>query len=121
MPGTLLKEKLIYKNLRFIDPNKKRHFVENLSQFCKLNGLCYNSMYLVASEKCFQYKGWILEKNKNKKRIKIGRSLKLINSNNQIINIKNISQFCRDFNIDRTGIDRLLRQEKPEHKGYKIL
>lgn len=119
---TTLKPKEVYKNIWFMNPEGIEICIPHLYQYCVENNLCYASMYHVASKISFQYMGWKLLENKNKKHIhKYFVNIKLLDFYGNIYEAKNVLQLTKMVKFNRASIYRLIQGVILEYKGYKLL
>lgn len=47
------------------------------------------------------------------------KTVKFINPDGEIIEVRNLAKFCRDNNLTRPNMNKVLRGERSHHKGYK--
>lgn len=111
-----------YKNVKLINPEGKLQIIENVYEFCKKNNLERGRFYEIINGKSLVYKGWKLplssEEFKKNKELKLGKKTKVL-FDNKIIEIKNISAFCRDNNLNLNNFYSMLKGKIKEYKGFK--
>jgi hypothetical protein len=111
-------------NQKFINPDGKEVVIENIYQFCKDNKLERSGFYDLVNGKALVYKGYRLpmsdEELKQAQEKKLGKSIELIDPAGNIIQVKNVSAFCRSKNFNRNSIDAMLSGRTKEFHGYKL-
>jgi hypothetical protein len=97
--------------------------VRKLSDFFNKHGLDKGSVYDLVDGKALEVCGWRTVKDtsvlKTQKEKRLGRLIKLISPQNEVFEIKNISAFCRDNNLNRNSFEALVRGRIKTHKGWK--
>ena len=117
--------KFTHKNVKLLDPNGNIIDIPNIYRFCKENGFDRQSFYpLINGEAMEACGGWRLpgdEKEFNKKKsLRMGRYIKLISPTGELIEIKNISQFCRENGLKRNSFQAIVSGQTKTHKGWRI-
>jgi len=111
-----------YKNVELLNPEGKHQTIENIYEFCKKNNLERGRFYEIINGKSLNYKGWRLplsnEELKKQQELKLGKKIKVL-FNDKIIEIKNISAFCRDNNLNLNNFYSMLKGRIKEYKGFK--
>lgn len=111
-------------NQKFINPNGEEVVIENIYKFCKENNFERKAFYQLIRGKSLTYKGYRLpmseEELKQKKDEKLGKFIELIDPSGNIIQVKNISAFCRSKNFNRNSINAMLSGRTKEFHGYKL-
>lgn len=111
-------------NQKFINPDGEEIIIENIYQFCKENCFDRKAFYQLLKGKILTYKGYRLpmteDELKEKKDKRRGKLIELIDPSGNIIQIKNISAFCRSKNFNRNSIDSMLSGRTKEFHGYKL-
>lgn len=111
-------------NQKFINPNGEEVVIENIYQFCKENGFDRKGFYQLVSGKLLTYKGYRLpmtdDELKHAKEKRLGKAIELIDPAGNIIQVKNVSAFCRSKNFNRNSIDAMLSGRTKEFHGYKL-
>jgi hypothetical protein len=127
LDGVKIKEdRLKYKNIKFINPKGEEVIIENLYRFCQKNpNLERGGFYDLINNKSLEYHGWRLpyqEKEfKELKQKRYGRFLKLKNIiTGEIFEIKNVSKFCRDNNIDINIFNTMINGNIKQYMNYAI-
>ena len=115
---------LKHKPTQFKNPKREIVLIDNIYQFCQEKGLNRGSFYKLISGKILSYKGWTLpiddEELNQKKTARLGKYIEIIDENNNIISVKNISQFCREKELNRNSFQALVSGKIKKHHGYKI-
>lgn len=111
-----------YKNIELINPEGKLEKIENIYEFCKKNNLERGAFYKIINGKSLNYKGWRLplseEEFRKQKELKLGKKTKVV-FNNKIIEIKNISAFCRENDLNKNNFYSMLKGAIKEYKGFR--
>jgi predicted transcriptional regulator len=105
-----------------LNPKGECETIENIYDFCKKNSLEKGGFYKIINGKSLSYKGWRLplsEKEfKKKQELKLGKKTKVL-FNDKIIEIKNVSAFCRNNNLNLNNFYSMLKGRIKEYKGFK--
>jgi hypothetical protein len=124
---TILDEKHIekgqkYKNIKLLNPKGECETIENIYDFCKKNNLERGAFYNIINGKSLSYKGWRLplskEEFKKKQELKLGKKTKVL-FNDEVIEIKNVSAFCRNNDLNLNNFYSMLKGRIKEYKGFK--
>jgi hypothetical protein len=96
---------LKYQNIGFINPNGKLEKIEKINPFCKKNNLDKGGFYSLINHETLSYKGWILAENRDDfEKINNERHGRIhllrLTSNNEVIKIKNIRNFCKQNKLN---------------------
>lgn len=113
-----------YTNVKLLDPQGKIIVIRNIYEFCKENSFNRSSFYKLIkgqSLEAYGYKLPIPDKEfKEKKELKLGKKVELITPEGIIIQVKNISAFCRKMDFNRNSIEPMLQGRTKQFKGYKL-
>jgi hypothetical protein len=113
-----------YGPTKFKNPNGEIVLIENIYKFCLENSLDRKGFYHLITGKSLTYKGWTLpmtdEELNLKKAEKLGKNIEILDANNNIISVKNISQFCRARGLNRNSFQALVSGKINKYHGYKI-
>lgn len=124
---TILDEKYIekgqkYKNIKLLNPKGECEMIENIYDFCKKNNLERGAFYNIINGKSLSYKGWRLplseEEFKKKQELKLGKKTKVL-FNDEVIEIKNVSAFCRNNDLNLNNFYSMLKGKIKQYKGFK--
>lgn len=127
LKSTILDEKFVekgqkYKNIKLLNPKGELQIIESIYDFCNKNNLERGGFYNIINGKSLSYKGWRLplsnEEFKKRQELKLGKKTKVL-FNNKIIEIKNISAFCRDNDLNLNNFYSMLKGKIKEYKGFK--
>lgn len=134
-----------YNRIWLIDPNGKIHGpIDNLTEFCRENGLDSqrpNFVAMINRHPYYTVAGWKFRaKNNTQKRIsKISmrnhtkkqqdniskgltdRIVWFISPNGEIVGpIQNVARFCREHNLDKGAITNVINNKYNHHKGWRV-
>ena len=80
-------------------------------------------MYKLIHGKSLEYKGYRLvcseQEFKQKKSSRLGKFVKVVSPMGDVVEIKNISEFCRNNNINRNNFQCLLKKRIKSYQGWK--
>lgn len=121
------------KKYILLSPLNEIFITENLKEFSKNNNLYYNNIRLVSVGVYTHYKGWSCRKfnpNKSTNSYKNEMSNVIIKRNtmgyiltsqdNNEIFVNDLTQFCKENNIQRYGFYNVLKGKITSWKGWKI-
>lgn len=113
-----------YKNITLINSQNKEIIINNIYRFCMENNLDRGGMYKLIRGKSLVYKGYRLPCNENefkeKQSKRLGKIIKIVSPNKEIIEIKNISDFCRKNKLNRNNFQCLVSKKIKSYKGWEI-
>jgi hypothetical protein len=127
LKSTILDEKFVekgqkHKNIKLLNPKGELQIIESIYDFCNKNNLERGGFYNIINGKSLSYKGWRLplsnEEFKKRQELKLGKKTKVL-FNNKIIEIKNISAFCRNNDLNLNNFYSMLKGKIKEYKGFK--
>lgn len=113
------------KTYKMINPAGKVITFIGLKTFCKDNKLDRRQIYRVISGEHYQHKGW---RKYNKKEVNkpikddlfVQKERELLDPNNNLIKFSNLRKFCRDNNLYRARINKLLKKEIKQEHGWRL-
>jgi group I intron endonuclease len=113
------------KIYKLISPDGKLIKIRGLKEFCLKKNLDRRQLQRVLGGKYYQHKGW-RKYSKSELNKKIPNNLftqknrTLLNPQNKIIKFSNLREFCRDNDLYRIYVSKLLKGEINEYKGWKV-
>jgi hypothetical protein len=60
------------------------------------------------------------EELSQQKTARLGKSIEILDKNNNILSVKNISQFCREKGLNRNSFQALISGKIKQYHGYKL-
>jgi hypothetical protein len=120
------------KTVKMIDPSGNVVESYSIRDFCKKNNLNAGAISNVLNEKFFQFKGYRKYNSKligitfNKQeyyKILADKNIKcleyqIVDPCGNVFSGKNLSKLCREFNLDKAAIHRVLKGKNSHHKGW---
>lgn len=110
------------QGIKLVNENGESVEIDSIYKFCKDNGFDRQSFYRVIKGEDLSAHGWRLpcsdEEFKKLKSSRSGRSAKLTSPTGEIIEVKNVSAFCRENEVKPNSIFALLRGRINCTKGW---
>ncbi|MFM9826088.1 GIY-YIG nuclease family protein [Flavobacterium sp.] len=117
---------LIYKDIELENPNGEIVIINSIYKYCKENPpLDRKGFYDLINGKTAEYRGWKLplEKRIEKKRKieNLGKRIQVLDiKNEKILEIKNISEFCRNNKLDLNNFYTMIRGDIKQYMDYTV-
>jgi hypothetical protein len=116
-----------YKNIELVSPEGRIIIIENVYNFCKEYNISRSSFYDMINEKTFECCGWKLPKYKDDKIRKearlniLGKKFNVISPEGELIEIQNMSYFCRKYNLKQNSMYYLVsgKNKSNNYNGWK--
>lgn len=105
------------KQYKFLNKNNEEIIINNLQEFCENNNLSYTSMIKVNSGTKKYHKGYRSTKNVCYISPK-EKTYKFIDPQGNDIDIDDLTQFCKDNQLNRRHMVRVFKCVEKSHKGY---
>lgn len=115
-----------YSNLKIQSPSGEIITeIANLSEFCKINKLNIRNMRTVIENKRRMCQGWInllYVPKPIKKRVRIQpyKTYTLLNPQNEIVVLTNLTKFCKENNLETTGLIQVANGKAQIYKGWRL-
>ncbi len=113
-------EKQPEKPYKIKDPEGNIHSFVHFGVFCKKHSLNPSILISVINNKLSHCNRWVLPENPN---IPLSKPreypiYELISPDGELFKVCNIMKFCKDNNLERTGINKLLRGQLIKINGW---
>lgn len=92
----------------------------NLTDFCVTHGLKRNCVYHLIKGNQKSYKGWTVTVNSSPKK-NLLKKYKFMSPTGDVMEIVNISTFCREYSLSEGSIRCMIRGVCKQHKGWKLI
>ena len=113
-----------YKEFELMSPEGKIIKGKNIKKFCEENKLPYSNINNLLLGKGKSCKGWKLPNTKlvgkQSYALTISREYEIMSPNGEIIKGKNVSKFCRKYDLSISAIINVLNEKLYSHKGWKL-
>lgn len=116
-----LRWKSLAKTYQFINPKNELVIVTNIRKFARENNLCCQSLFMVASGKQLEHKGYILpttDRSKIKPRYSDCANIILHTKDGEVVHINNLSRFCREKGLKYGKMNSLKNNKIGEYDQY---
>lgn len=115
---------LKHKFVELVNDDGREEVIENVFEFCRDNNLYRSAIYELINGKHLKAKGWRLKGNseeyiKNERLKRYGKEYKLV-FENQVVEVKNLSEFCRNKKLKMSKMWRLVAGQLKEYDGWSI-
>ena len=113
-----------YSNIKLIDSVGNEVIVNNVFRFCKEKKIYRGQMYNLIKGIALECKGYRLpcsnEEFQRKKILRYGKYIKLISPDNTLVEIKNVSDFCRRNKLNRNNIQCVIKRRIKSYKNWRL-
>ena len=117
-------DKRYFMKYKIIAPDEKIFEVDNIEKFCSENHIYPNVFFKVVEgerKSVKGYKGMRFEDNEPRWKEKRGKAYKIIKPDGEIVEIFNLSNFCKENNLEYGKMITVLVGKSSNHKGYKCI
>ena len=112
---------------KVISPEGIEYIIDNLTKFCRENGLAQCKMTLVAQGKRKNHKGWQIRYEGDTREFLDSSEFRTSNTRNYKVTspegieffIDNLAKFCRENELERSAMISVAQGKQRKHKGWK--
>lgn len=122
---TIRKSVKKFHNYKFLNPSGELITIDNIYKYCQNKSLSRGGFYALISGKHLTYKGWRLpysvDELKTQQELRRGKTIKIkCIHTGEILEIKNISKFCRDMSLNLNSFNCMVRGSIKQYNGYAL-